>query len=63
MKIIEVIADKSYTDSIKNIAEQNEALDFWVVSGEDETRKVVRILVKPEQRQSILDALHCALRM
>ncbi|SVD53031.1 uncharacterized protein METZ01_LOCUS405885, partial [marine metagenome] len=29
MKIIEVIADKSYTDSIKNIAEQNEALDFW----------------------------------
>ena len=58
MKIIEVIADKSYTDSIKNIAEQNKALDFWVVSGEDETRKVVRILVKPEQRQSILDALH-----
>jgi len=28
MKIIEVIADASYLDSIKNIAEQNEAPDF-----------------------------------
>ena len=48
MKIIEVIADGSYIDSIKNIAEQNEALDFWLVSNEDENRKVVRILVKPK---------------
>jgi len=58
MKIIEVIAGKSYVDSIKNIADQNEALDFWIVSGEDETRKVVRILVKPVQRQAVLDAFH-----
>ena len=58
MKIIEVIVDGSYIDSIKNIAEQNEAPDFWLVSGEDKNRKVVRILVKPEQRQAILDALH-----
>ncbi len=57
MKIIEVIADESYLDSIKNIAKQNEAPDFWTVSGEDEARRVVRILVKPEQRQAILDAL------
>ncbi len=57
MKIIEVVADESYLDSMKNIAEQNEALDFWTVSGEDEARRVVRILVKPEQRQAILDAL------
>ena len=58
MKIIEVITDESFIDSIKNIAEQNKALDFWVLSAEVETRKVVRILVKPEQRQAILDALH-----
>ena len=57
MKIIEVIADESYIDSIKNIADKNDASDFWVVSSEDEERKVVRILVKPEQRQIILDAL------
>ena len=57
MKIIEVIADKSYIDSIKNIVEKNNAPDFWVVSSDREERKVVRILVKPEQRQIILDAL------
>ena len=57
MKIIEVIADKSYIDSIKNIVEKNDAPDFWVVSSDGEERKVVRILVKPEQRQIILDAL------
>ena len=57
MKIIEVIADKSYIDSIKNIVEKNDASDFWVVSSDREERKVVRILVKPEQRQIILDAL------
>ena len=57
MKIIEVIADESYIDSIKNIADKNDAPDFWIVSSDREERKVVRILVKPEQRQIILDAL------
>jgi len=57
MKIIEVIADESYIDSIKKIVEKNDAPDFWVVSSDREERKVVRILVKPEQRQIILDAL------
>jgi len=57
MKIIEVIADESYIDSIKNIADKNDASDFWVVSSGRQERKVVRILVKPEQRQIILDAL------
>ena len=57
MKIIEVIADESYIDSIKNIADKNDASDFWIVSSGREERKVVRILVKPEQRQIILDAL------
>ena len=57
MKIIEVIADESYIDSIKNIADKNDASDFWIVSSEGEERKVVRILVKPEKRQIIMDAL------
>ena len=57
MKIIEVIADESYIDSIKNIMKKNNVPDFWIVSSEGEGRKVVRILVKPEQRQTVLDAL------
>ena len=57
MKIVEVVADDSYIDSIKNIVKKNDVPDFWVVSSDGEERKVVRILVKPEQRQIILDAL------
>ena len=57
MKIVEVVADESYIDSIKNVVEKNDVPDFWVVPSESEGRKVVRILVKPEQRQTILDAL------
>ena len=41
MKIIEVIADESYIDSIKNIADKNDASDFWIVSSEGKERKVV----------------------
>ena len=61
MKIVEVVADDSYIDSIKNIVKKNDVPDFWIVSSESEGRKVVRILVKPEQRQTILDALQAIL--
>ena len=57
MKIIEVVVDERYVDRIKNIVEKNDIPDFWIVSSGSEKRKVVRILVKPEQRQKILDAL------
>ncbi len=58
MKIIEVVTDEIYIDRIKNVAEKNEAPDLWIVSSEgEERRKVIRILVKPDQRQIILDAL------
>ena len=57
MKIIEVVVDERYIDSIKNAAETNGASDFWVVPSEVKERKVIRILVKPEQRQKTMDAL------
>ena len=57
MKIIEVVVDERYIDSIKNAAETNDASDFWVVPSEVQERKVIRILVKPEQRQKTMDAL------
>jgi len=57
MKIIEVITEETYIDRIKNFVEKNNAPDFWVVSSEVEERKVIRILVKPEQRQIIMDGL------
>ena len=57
MKIIEVVTEETYIDRIKNFVEKNNAPDFWVVSSEVEERKVIRILVKPEQRQIIMDGL------
>ena len=36
MKIVEVVADDSYIDSIKNIVKKNDVPDFWIVSSESE---------------------------
>ena len=57
MKIIEVVTDETYIDRIRNFVEKNDAPDFWIVSSEVEERKVIRVLVKPEQRQIIMDGL------
>jgi len=45
MKIIEIIADENYIDGIKNISEKDEVLDCWILSGEDATCKIARILL------------------
>jgi uncharacterized hydrophobic protein (TIGR00341 family) len=57
MKIIEVIADSGHADTISGIAEQQGAVDHWIGSVAEDGRCAVRILVTPETRQSILDAL------
>ena len=40
MKIVEVVADDSYIDSIKNIVKKNDVPDFWVVSSESEEARL-----------------------
>ena len=62
MKIIEVIADEGHCDTIAGIAEQHQAEDIWFGLENEDGRIAARILVSPEKRQQVLDALQAVLQ-
>ena len=57
MKIIEVIADSAHHDTILAIAEQQQVEDIWFGPNNEDGRVAARLLVQPENRQKVLDAL------
>jgi uncharacterized hydrophobic protein (TIGR00341 family) len=57
MKIIEVVADKGHVDTVTSIAAQHEVADVWLGPEGEDGRQAVRMLVLPEKRQAVLDAL------
>ena len=61
MKIIEVIADAAHRDTISGIAEQHEIEDLWFGANNEDGRISARMLVRPENRQRVLDALQTVL--
>lgn len=61
MRIIEVLADCGHVDTIKSIAEQKKILDFWVHKIEEEQRCSMRLFVRDEKQQSVIDAIQAAL--
>ena len=61
MKIIEVIADAGHHDTILGIAEQQQVEDIWFTQKNEDGRIVARLLVRPENRQKVLDALQTIL--
>jgi uncharacterized hydrophobic protein (TIGR00341 family) len=61
MKIIEVIVNAGHEDTLRSIAEQHEVVDFWCNSTSEEDRAVVSMIVRPEKRQVVLDALQSAI--
>ena len=61
MRLIEVIADAGNVDTILGIAAQQQASDYWPGPDTGDGRKAVRLLVRPEQTQAVLDALQSAL--
>ena len=61
MKIIEVIADHGHLDTILSIAEQQDVVDFWQSAVAEDGRCAVRMLVSPDSRQAVLDALQSVL--
>ena len=61
MKIIEVIVNAGHEDTLRSIAEQHEVVDFWCGSTSEEDRVVVSMIVRPEKRQVVLDALQSAI--
>ena len=62
MKIIEVIADKQYHDTIKVIAEHHQVDDVWFGAENEDGRIDARLLVTAENRQHVLDELQEALQ-
>ncbi|MDH5711862.1 MAG: TIGR00341 family protein [Gammaproteobacteria bacterium] len=61
MKIIEVIADSSHHDTIVDIAKQQQVEDFWFTQKNEDGRIAAQLLVSPENRQKVLDALQTVL--
>lgn len=61
MKIIEVIADSGHHDTIAAIAEQQQVEDIWSTPNSEDGRIITRLLVRPEKRQKVLDALQTVL--
>ena len=61
MKIIEVIADAGHHDTILSIAEQQQVEDIWFAQKNEDGRITARLLVSPENRQKVLDALQTIL--
>ena len=62
MKIIEVIADAGHHDTIASIAEQQQVEDIWFGANNEDGRIAARLLVSPENRQSVLDVLQTILQ-
>ncbi|MEJ2361525.1 MAG: TIGR00341 family protein [Gammaproteobacteria bacterium] len=60
MRIIEVLADCGHADTLRSIAEQQEILDVWVDRSEEESRCTMRLLVRPEKQQEVLDVVQSA---
>ena len=61
MKIIEVITEPSHHANIVAIAEQQQVDDVWSIANNEDGRIVTRLLVRPEGRQKVLDALQTVL--
>jgi len=61
MKIIEVIAEPGHHDTIAAIAEQQQVEDIWSTPNSEDGRIITRLLVRPEARQKVLDALQTVL--
>lgn len=60
MRIIEVLADVGNEPTVQSIAEQYEVLDYWTGGEAADGRSSMRLLVRSEQQQPVLDALQAA---
>lgn len=56
MKLVEVVAECGYLDTLSSLAEQHGVLDYWPGSATGE-RCSIRMLVADDNRQALLDAL------
>ncbi len=61
LRLLEVVADAGHLDTILGIAEHHEVLEVWHGPAGEDDRVAVRLLVRPEKRQAVMDALQGAL--
>ena len=61
MRVIEVLSDCGHIDTLRGIAEHNEIMDCWASKSPEEERCSVKLLVRPEKQQVVLDAIQQAL--
>lgn len=61
MRLIEVLADAGNEPTVHGIAEQHDVIEYWSGSESEDGRVVMRLLVRPEEQQPVLDALQSAL--
>lgn len=61
MKIVEVIAREGHIEAIRRFARDCGADDSWLGPLNEDGRQAVRILIAPENRQQLLDALQARL--
>lgn len=57
LAIVEVMTDSGHVDTLRAIAEQQNALDCWETGVTADDRCTVRILVRMQERQPVLDAV------
>ena len=57
MKIVEVITREGHIEAIRRLARDSGASDNWLGPLNEDGRQAVRILIPPESRQALLDAL------
>ena len=57
MKVIEIVTDAGHLDTIKGIADQFEITEFWHSAVDENGRCSIHLLVRPENRQRIMDTL------
>ncbi len=57
MRLIEIVADEGYSDTLSSIADQHQITDYWCGAPADDGRRSFRMLVNDEVRQPVMDAL------
>lgn len=61
LKILEVIVDQADIELVIDIAKHHDVLDYWYSPKSEESRTHIRMLVRPEKRQAVMDALQSVL--
>ena len=57
MRLIEIVVDPEFTETVHRIAEQYQVSDYWTVTTTERGRQTLRMLVARNKLQEVIDAL------